>query len=314
MGDIRTGTASWTDPSLIGSGWYPDDATTPQRRLGYYASRFPVVEVDSAYYALPRAPVAQLWAERTPDGFTFNVKAFSLLTHHPTRVSALPVELRGAAAGAVNRRGVLYLHAAAPDLVEQVWDRFRGALEPLRRAGRLGAVLFQFPQWFPYGEDTLRYLLECRDRCAPLRVCVEFRNRTWLDSGHRERTLAFLRGHGLPYVCVDMPQGHASSVPPVAEAVSDLAVVRFHGRSEHWAGGDKRRRFGYRYSDEELAEWVPRVGRLAERAASVHVLFNNCLRDYAVRNAERFTGLLRAAELPVLPPPRPTAESSWSQK
>ncbi|GAA3987632.1 DUF72 domain-containing protein [Thermobifida alba] len=303
MSDIRTGTASWTDPSLIESGWYPDEATTPERRLGHYASRFPIVEVDSTYYALPSESVSRLWVERTPDGFTFNIKAFSLFTHHPTRVSALPVELHGAAANAINRKGNLYLRDASRALVDQVWERFRAALEPLRRSGRLGAVLFQFPQWFPYGEANLRYLLECRDRCAPLRVCVEFRNRTWLDAEHRERTLGFLREHDLPYVCVDMPQGHTSSVPPLAEAVSDLAVVRFHGRSEHWTSGDKRRRFGYRYSDEELAEWVPRVGALAERASSVHVLFNNCLRDYAVRNAERFTELLRAAGLPVRPAP-----------
>ncbi|MEY9213507.1 DUF72 domain-containing protein [Thermobifida halotolerans] len=303
MGDIRIGTASWTDPSLIESGWYPDDATTPERRLGYYASRFPIVEVDSTYYAPPSERVCRLWVERTPDGFTFNIKAFSLFTHHPTRVSALPLDLRGAAANAVNRKGNLYLRDASPALVDPMWERFREALEPLRRSGRLGVVLFQFPQWFPFGTANLRYLLECRDRCAPLRMCVEFRNRTWLDAEHRDETLGFLREHGLPYVCVDMPQGHTSSVPPLAEATAELAVVRFHGRSDQWTSGDKRRRFGYHYPAEELAEWVPRVGRLAEETATVHVLFNNCLRDYAVDNAERFAELLRSSGRPVVPAP-----------
>ncbi|TDQ53726.1 DUF72 domain-containing protein [Actinorugispora endophytica] len=307
MGDIRTGTASWTDPSLVESGWYPADAATPAHRLAHYASRFPIVEVDSTYYSPPAERTAHLWAERTPDGFTFNIKAFSLFTHHPTRVSALPVDLRAAAGRAVNRKGNLYLRDTAPELVEQMWERFLAALRPLERAGRLGAILLQFPQWFPVGEANRRYLLACRDRCAPMRVCVEFRNRTWMSEENRDETLGFLRGNDLPYVCVDMPQGHSSSVPPVAEATSDLAVVRFHGRSEHWASGDKQRRFGYRYSDEELAEWVPRLGRLAEDADTVHVLFNNCLRDHAPRNAERFAELLRADGQPVVPAPEPRA-------
>lgn len=294
MNGISTGTASWTDASLVESGWYPADAATPARRLAYYASRFPIVEVDSTYYSPPAERTASLWAERTPGGFVFNIKAFSLFTHHPTRVSALPTQLRGAAGAAANRAGTLYLRDADPDLVEQMWDRFLGALRPLRRAGKLGAILLQFPRWFPFGEANRRYLVECRDRCAPARVCVEFRNHTWMSGENRDATLGFLREHGLPYVCVDMPQGHSSSVPPVAEATADLAVVRFHGRSRDWASGDKRRRFGYRYSDTELTEWVPRLRRLADAADTVHVLFNNCLRDHAPRNAERFTGLLRA--------------------
>ncbi|GAA3749786.1 uncharacterized protein YecE (DUF72 family) [Spinactinospora alkalitolerans] len=295
MGDILIGTASWTDSSLVESGWYPDDATTPAQRLGYYASRFPVVEVDATYYHPPSERTAQLWVERTPDDFTFNIKAFSLFTHHPTRPSALPVELRARANETANKRGNLYLRDADPTLVDDMWDRFLSALRPLRRSGKLGAVLLQFPQWFPIGEENRRHILDCRDRCAPVRVCVEFRNSTWMNEENREETLRFLVDHDLPYVCVDMPQGHASSVPPVAAVTSDLAVVRFHGRSRHWESGDKRARFGYRYSDAELREWVPRLRHLAAEADSTHVLMNNCLRDYAQRNAARLTELLGEA-------------------
>jgi uncharacterized protein YecE (DUF72 family) len=94
MGDIRVGTASWTDKTLIESGWYPPEANTPEKRLRYYARQFPLVEVDSSYYALPAERTVAAWATRTPAGFTFNVKSFSLFTHHPTRIAALPKDLR----------------------------------------------------------------------------------------------------------------------------------------------------------------------------------------------------------------------------
>ncbi|MDX6222587.1 MAG: hypothetical protein QOD91_1641, partial [Frankiales bacterium] len=85
MAEIRVGTASWTDKTLLASGWYPEDATSPGDRLGFYAEQFPLVEVDATYYSPPNERNSQLWAERTPEGFVFNVKAFSLLTQHPTK-------------------------------------------------------------------------------------------------------------------------------------------------------------------------------------------------------------------------------------
>src|SRR5215813_12509890 len=97
MGEIQVGTASWTDRTLIESGWYPPEATNPAKRLGYYARQFPLVEVDATYYALPAERTAEAWAARTPAGFTFNIKAFSLFTQHPTPVTALPKDLRPAA-------------------------------------------------------------------------------------------------------------------------------------------------------------------------------------------------------------------------
>src|SRR6202035_1647611 len=97
MGQIRVGTASWTDRALIESGWYPRDANTPEKRLRYYASQFPLVEVDATYYALPSEPNVASWAARIPAGFTFNVKASSLSTQHPTRVASLPADLRAVA-------------------------------------------------------------------------------------------------------------------------------------------------------------------------------------------------------------------------
>src|SRR5262249_8227125 len=226
---IKVGTASWTDKTLIASGWYPDHVNTPEERLRYYAEQFPLVEVDSTYYTPPNERNSQAWAERTPDGFTFNIKAFSLLTQHPTRPAALYKDIRPE-----SMTKNLYLHDLPKDSVDTVWERFRSALEPLHEVGKLGAVLFQFPQWFPIGKANKRYLLECADRARPYRICVEFRNKTWLSEQNRAETLDFLASYAVPYVCVDMPQGYPSSVPPVLAATADLAVVRFHGHSEQW--------------------------------------------------------------------------------
>src|SRR5205823_4909325 len=95
--EILVGTSSWTDKTLLATDWYPKDAKTAEGRLAYYASQFPLVEVDSSYYALPSEKNAALWVERTPSHFTFNVKAFSLMTQHPAQVRALPKDLRDAA-------------------------------------------------------------------------------------------------------------------------------------------------------------------------------------------------------------------------
>jgi uncharacterized protein YecE (DUF72 family) len=293
MGLIRVGTASWTDRTLIESGWYPPGTGTPEKRLRFYASRFPLVEVDATYYALPAERTAATWAERTPDGFVFNVKAFSLFTQHPTRVAALPADLRAAVAETGKER--VYLKDVDQAIVEQAWDRFLAALEPLRLAGKLGAILLQFPQWFPVSRASKDYILACAQRVAPRRVCVEFRNRTWMTEDNQRETLSFLAAHQLPYVCVDMPQGHPSSIPPVLAATSDLAVLRLHGHSDQWESKDITQRFGYFYGEEELLEWAPRVRALAAQADVTNVLFNNCCGDNSQVNAERFAALLKRA-------------------
>jgi uncharacterized protein YecE (DUF72 family) len=288
MGRIMVGTCSWTDRMLVDSGWYPPGARSPEERLRYYATRFPVVEVDATYYALPSERNSRLWVERTPDGFVFDVKAFSLLTGHPTRTGALPAALRPDGAGAR-----VYRHELPAGVVDEVWDRFLGALRPLHEAGRLGAVLLQFPPWFRPGPRAEAYVLECRRRCAPYRVSVEFRNAAWLGADG----LRFLRDHTLPLVCVDTAQGQRSSVPPVTAATSpQLSAVRFHGRSPAWSGGDRVERFRHHYTEEELTPWLPRIRDLARETAETHVLFNNCCGDAAAGAAERFTALLRACE------------------
>jgi uncharacterized protein YecE (DUF72 family) len=288
MGRITVGTASWTDKSLLESGWYPPEASTPDERLRYYASQFPLVEVDSTYYGPPSEATAALWAARTPEGFTFDVKAFSLLTRHPTKPTALYKDLRP------DTTKNVYLKDLDPAVVDQVWERFLAALHPLADAGKLGSLLFQFPPWFPIGKKNKAYILECKERCAPVPVTVEFRNKTWMTPENEAETLDFLTSYGIPYVCVDMPQGFTSSIPPVAAVTSpDLAVVRFHGHNDaEWESGSVQRRFAYLYSAQELKAWVPRIESVAAQAKETHVLMNNCHRDYAQRNAAQLLDLL----------------------
>ena len=233
MGRIRVGTASWTDKTLLASGWYPQSANTAEKRLAYYARHYPVVEVDATYYAPPAAQTAALWAARTPADFTFNIKAFSLLTGHPSKVSALPADLRPE----TDKKNIYPKDLPAQDY-EDLWSRFLSALDPLVDAGKLGVVLFQFPPWFTIRRSNKDYILEVAARCAPLRIAVELRNASWFAGDNAAETMAFLRKHNLPYVSVDMPQGHKSSIPPVVAATSDLAVVRFHGHSEKWTSHD----------------------------------------------------------------------------
>ena len=277
---------------MIESGWYPPEASTPEQRLRYYARQFGLVEVDATYYALPAEQTAVAWAARTPAAFTFNIKAFSLFTQHPTRVAALPADLRADAEKTGKDR--VYLKDVDPVIVDQAWERFTAALEPLREAGKLGAILLQFPPWFPISRANKEYILSCAQRVAPRQVCVEFRNRTWMTPDNQQETLGFLSDHQVPYVCVDMPQGHRDSIPPVLAATAPRAVVRLHGHSDKWESKDIHERFGYRYTQQELAGWAPKIAALARDADDTQVLFNNCYRDYAQVNAEQLADLLKA--------------------
>ena len=297
MGNVLVGISSWTERTLIKEGnFYPSGAKTAEARLQFYASQFPIVEVDSTYYFPPSERNAILWLERTPKDFTFNIKAYSLLTNHPTKRESLYADLREELPKELEKKRNLYREQLPEDAVEQVWQRFHDALMPLHSAGKLGAVLFQFPQWFVIARKNKEYVLECRDRLKDFRIAVEFRHKSWLEERNREETIGFLEENGLPFVCVDMPQGFDSSLPPIAIATSkDLAMVRFHGRDpKAWTTKSETaaERFRYEYKEKELREWVPKIKDLSQQARETHVLMNNCYRDYAVNNARELRSLL----------------------
>lgn len=289
---IFIGTASWTDKTLVQQGtFYPPGTGSAEARLRFYARNFPIVEVDSTYYYPPTARSVLAWVNRTPEDFTFHIKAYSLLTGHPTRPGSLPQDLK------VEPKGrFLYASHLSQEVMDEVWRRFASALMPLHSTGKLGVVHFQYPEWFMPGTQSRNYIVECQDRLSNYRIAVEFRNVAWLSQDNRRNTLDFLAANNIPLTSVDMPQGFRSSMPAVALCTApDLAYVRFHGRNQdQW---DKPHaiatpRFAYRYSRQELQEWVPRIKHLADNADQVHVLMNTCYRDYAVDNARDLMQML----------------------
>ncbi|MCA1838992.1 MAG: DUF72 domain-containing protein, partial [Actinobacteria bacterium] len=251
-GKTLIGTASWTDKTLIDShAFYPKEASSAEERLRFYAKQFPIVEVDSTYYFPPTQKNSALWASRTPSHFTFHIKAYSLLTQHPTRPASLYKDLAGEIQPEFQGKRVLYLSHLSCDAVDQVWSRFADALMPLHSAGKLGVVHFQFPQWFLPGSASRDYLLECKRRLSDYQIAIEFRNSTWLSDKNIDRTVAFLTDNELSFSNVDMPQGFKSSLPPTAIVTNpQLAYVRFHGRNtEQWEGRHEiaTPRFAYLY-------------------------------------------------------------------
>ncbi|MGW6970405.1 DUF72 domain-containing protein [Streptomyces sp. NPDC054952] len=288
MADILVGTCSWTDPALIAGGWYPAGRRDAEGRLRHYATRFPIVEVDSTYYGMPSRRNSMLWAQRTPPGFRFDVKAFSLLTGHATRTAALPADLR--------QPGDPTRVRADSGLLREVWLRFSSALEPLRTSGRLGALLFQFPPWLAPGPRGEQLVEECTRRAEGWPVAVEFRHPGWWSTERQAATARLLGSRGMAAVAVDTVQGLPASIPPVAAVTTPyLAVVRFHGRSTSWgstAPGSKEESYRHTYTEAELAPWVSRVREMSRQAGVVHVLFNNCCADASVRAAEAMRNAL----------------------
>lgn len=297
MPDILCGSAGWADKSLIAcKRFYPRGCSTAQARLAYYASIFPLVEVDSSYYALPPRANSELWAERTPEGFVFNVKAFRLLTGHQTGREALPPDIAVLVPETANKK--LYYRDFPPELIDEIWRRFFDALAPLDEASKLGAVLFQFPPWLTSAAQGRAHVEECAERMAEHTMAIEFRNRSWLDEKHQSWTLGFEREHGIAHVVMDAPPEVANRAQTVWEATNaDLAIVRLHGRNaETWNATSPSAsvRFNYDYSDEELHELSTPIRTLAGQVKTTHVIFNNCFEDQGQRNARSMMRILGA--------------------
>ena len=297
-GEVRVGTASWTDPTMTAPGvFYPPGANTAEQRLRYYSSQFSVVEVDSTYYALPPRSTAERWIERTPPGFVFDIKAHALMGGQPSEVGRLPKAVREALPAALAEKTRVYAKDLPPEIHAEVWRLFREGIKPLQDAGRLGAVLLQFPRWVLPSSQSRDEILEARRRLPGIEVAVEFRNGGWFNAKNAERTLRFLTDNSIPYVMVDGPQGLRSSIPPLSAVTSPaLAIVRFHGRRvETWemSGIPVVERFRYLYDDDQLADWLPRIRAAARQARQTHALLNNCFGNYGTTNARQLAELLR---------------------
>jgi uncharacterized protein YecE (DUF72 family) len=293
---VLTGSCSWADRTLTkDADFYPRKSMSAEDRLRFYAAHFPLTEIDATYYAPPAEQQARLWAERTPDGFRFDVKAYSLLTGHPTRPQSLWSDLREQLPEEVLDKRNVYPHHLSPELVDEAWRRFAAALKPLHDAGRLGAILFQYPAWFVPKKDNRQQVEALPERLPDYQICVEFRSPMWLaEERDRRRTLRMLEDAGLIFVSLDTPK--ASELPRfMAVTNPDLFVVRFHGRSdENWSKQTRTaaERFRYLYSRKELKELARPIAEHVSEAKETHLLMNNCYRDYAVRNAAELRDLL----------------------
>ncbi|MGE5673095.1 MAG: DUF72 domain-containing protein [Mycobacterium leprae] len=285
MAVIRCGTCAWADHEE----YYPK-GLPPGDRLAYYARHFPIVEVDSSFYHLQPPKWYASWAAKTPSDFVFNVKAYGAMTRHH----------REPRPGEEN--------------LSEVFRQFDASVEPLRAAGKLKALHFQFPPWFTCTAENRQWVQSCRESFGGDLVAVEFRHNSWFTGDAAAETLAFLRRIQAVHVVCDEPQVGSGTVPAIP-AVTDprLSIVRFHGRNArtwYMKAENTGQRFDYLYNREELQEWATRVhDELEPEAAEVHLLMNNNRANYAVRNALVLMELLGLPVPPLddrgvpLPPP-----------
>ena len=250
---IYVGTSGYSYKDWVGP-WYPE-GTADRDMLRHYAERFQTTELNFTYYRQPSARTIAGIVRKLPEGFRLFVKANAGTTHDRDRAAAGP---------------------------------FKEGIEPAREAGVLAGVLAQFPWSFPNEPASQDYLRQLADDFAGYNLVVEFRRREW----SKLSTLELLRELGLGFCCVDEPY-ELGLMPPVAEATTDTAYVRFHSRDKKkWYGGDAKERYNYLYSKHELAEWTPKVQKLDDISDAVYVFFNNCHAGHAAVNAEQFRSML----------------------
>ncbi|WP_281658061.1 DUF72 domain-containing protein [Halobacillus sp. Cin3] len=265
---INIGLTGWGDHASLYS-----EKTRSENKLSEYASHFPVVEVDTAFYAIQPLSRYEKWLKETPDSFSFVIKAFNQLTGHD-RESRSVQEAR--------------------DLML----RYEESVQPVWEAGKVNALLFQFPPWFDVRKEHIRKLRYIREWLEPYPIALEFRNRTWFQEEYRAQTLSFMKDQQWIHSICDEPQAGEGSVPRILVPTHpNKTLVRFHGRNTHGWNKNGRKdwrkvRFLYRYSHDELAEWAERARELEQETPEVTLLFNNNSGGDAADNAKQFQEML----------------------
>jgi uncharacterized protein YecE (DUF72 family) len=266
--NIKMGVCGWGDHHDL----YTQGVRTSDK-LSVYASHFPIVEVDSSFYAILPQKNYEKWAQDTPDSFGFVVKPYQAMTGHQ--------------------------RVEEKETLTDLFARFEDSIQPLVEANKLKALLFQFPPWFDCTREHVQYVKHCITSFQDYPVAVEFRNKTWFEGPLKEKTLSFLTEHHSAHVVCDEPQVGSGCVPIVVSVTKpELALVRFHGRNvAGWRDPGQAQnwrdvRYLYNYSDSELLEWKPRIEQLAKDAKEVCILFNNNSGGDAVRNTKRFMQMI----------------------
>jgi len=295
---ISVGTCSWTEKTLIQSGeFYPDGVKTAEERLRYYSDHFNTVEVDSSYYAMPGRRITSLWAERTPEDFIFHIKVYGALTGHGVDPKTLPRDMQTTIP--VSERGGRYFFIKDASLIKDIAERFRDAMVPLSKSGKLGILVFQYPPWFHFKSSNLDYIMKCKSLMGELPIGVEFRHGSWLTPDNQGTVFGFLEEHEISYIVADEPQyGSLATVPFIPHVTTDVAYYRFHGRNnENWLkkGIATTLRFAYLYSDDELRALIPALKNYDKKARTTYAMFNNCHGGFAIKNALRIREMLKQA-------------------
>ncbi len=250
------------------------------------------MEVDSTYYALPPERNAVLWAQRTPPGFVFHIKAYSMLTGHPTLVKSIPKVLREELPEAIKDKA--QAKEFPKEIVEAAFDMFQAALRPLKEAGKLGCLLFQFPPWSVPSAAAYAWLELVCEKLSGHHLAVEFRNWRWITSPEKEKSFQFLKDHSISYVVIDAPWIKGWQGP--VEVTGPICYIRFHGRNrKNWfkKGIETVQRYRYLYKEDELRKWTEKVKRASQEVDQAFVIFNNCYENYGVKNAMAFDRLLQ---------------------
>jgi uncharacterized protein YecE (DUF72 family) len=247
---------------------------------------------------LPAERNAKLWAERTPDGFVFNIKPFALMTQHPAEMSRLPKQLREMVPA--EERGNRQLTRPSKEVVDKAFQMFWSAMAPLREAGKLGMLAFQFPPYFIPKPANFDYLASLRERLPGASIAIEFRHPSWVrNEPRRAETIKFLRSHGLYYTSIDAPED-SSIVPSFIEATGEQVYVRFHGKNrENWFKRNitAAERFKYLYSERELQSLAKGFGDLQQQGVKrAYAIFNNCYQNFGIMNASTMAAILRGQE------------------
>jgi uncharacterized protein YecE (DUF72 family) len=287
-GKIRVGTASWLDPGFV-ADWYPKKLPASER-LPYYAEHFDLVELNSSFYAIPRAAQVARWCDQTPKGFLFDVKLHKLLSRHSTPPNLLPPDLRKMAE--IDGKKV----KMTPRLEEAVAKRFLREIEPLEECHKLGALLLQLSPGFSPRSHKLSELEDLFSLLKGKSVAVELRNKGWVTEERLEETEKFFRKHHISLVVVDAPETAHFMAMPYVDLVTDkrLAYMRCHGRNEegYVRGRSVATRFNYQYSEQELQELAEKAEQLAQIAKETHVIYNNNASDYAIQSAKKFREII----------------------
>jgi uncharacterized protein YecE (DUF72 family) len=262
--ELRIGTSGWHYPAGRGTWdgiFYPDrkDRQPGFDELRFYSERFNTVEVNSTFYGQPRASVSLGWVRRTPPGFEFSVKLFQKFTHPATAHDTSP--LTGA------------------DL-----DAFKAGIEPLMAAGRLGALLAQFPSRFHDAPEAREYVDWLMQTFKDYPLAVEFRHRSWSDAAGDTRAL--LAGRRAIWVQIDEPK-FASSVSQEMTPDADVMYVRLHGRNaaQWWTHEESEDRYNYLYSGAELTPIIDKLRAARAAVRKLHLYMNNHFAAQAVANA-----------------------------